>query len=149
MIECSGIFIYNEPASYIYSVSDPNIECYSTENLNEILNEEYINPITFNKLVYKLISNIVGLKNILMGKFQAAANIDSIIIYDSLILDDYFQLIRIENNDNFFMHDNEPLSIVLNRIFEKIYDIQEKIISHMNAKFVSNTSTTNNAFRMI
>lgn len=149
MVECSGIFIYNEPSTYISSISDPKIECYITEDLNKIYDGEYINPITFNKSIYKLVSNVVGLKNTLMGKFQAGTNLDNIVVYDSLILDDYFQLTRIENNDDFFIHDNEPTSIVLNRIFEKIYDIQEKFVAHMNAKFISSPSFTNNNFRMI
>ena len=125
------------------------INCYITEELNKIYDDEYINPITFNKTIYKLISNVVGIKNILMGRFQAGTNLDNIVVYDSLILDDYFQLTRIENNDDFFIHDNEPTSIIVNRIFEKIYDLQEKFITHMEAKFISSPSFTNNSFRMI
>lgn len=149
MVKCSGIFIYNEPATFIYSVTKPDIPCYISEEINQIDDTEYINPFTFNKLVYKVIFNLVNIKNILMGKFQAGANLDNIIIYDSIILDDYFQSMRIENNDDFFIHDNEPTSIIVNRIFEKIHDLQEKFLSHMEAKFISSPSFANNNFRII
>lgn len=149
MVKCSGIFVYNEPSSYISTLTDPQIPCYITEEINQINDSEYINPLTFNKTVYKVIYNLVNIKNILMGKFQAGTNLDNIVVYDSIILDDYFQLMRIENNDDFFIHDNEPTSIVINRIFEKIYDLQSKFISHMNAKFISSPSFTNNNFRII
>lgn len=149
MVKCSGIFVYNEPSSYISTLTDPQIPCYITEEINQINDSEYINPLTFNKTVYKVIYNLVNIKNILMGKFQAGTNLDNIVVYDSIILDDYFQTMRIENNDDFFIHDNEPTSIVINRIFEKIYDLQSKFISHMNAKFISSPSFTNNNFRII
>lgn len=149
MVKCSGIFVYNEPATYISSLTDPNIPCYISEEINEINDNEYINPLTFNKAVYKVIYNLVGIKNILMGTFQAGTNLDNIVVYDSMILDDYFQKMRIENNDDFFIHENEPTSIVVNRIFEKIYDLQLKFISHMGAKFISSPSFTNNNFRII
>ena len=149
MVKCSGIFIYNEPSTYISTLTNLEIPCYITEEINEINDSEYINPLTFNKSVYKVVNNLVNIKNILMGKFQAGTNLDNIVVYDSIILDDYFQAMRIENNDNLFMHDNEPTSIIINRVFEKIYDLQEKFISHMNAKFISSPSFTNNSFRII
>jgi hypothetical protein len=58
-------------------------------------------------------------------------------IYDQLEYDDFFQQLRIDKDDDLFVHDNEPMSIMINRIFEKIYDIQETILSHMEAKYRS------------
>ena len=70
-------------------------------------------------------------------------------VYDQLEYDDYFNQLRIENNDDFFVHDNEPMSIMINRIFERIIDIQEKLLRRMEAKYRSQGAFTNNSFRII
>lgn len=149
MLKCSGLFLYIEPATYINSISNPHIPCFVKENITQIRPDEYINPITFNSHIYKLVYNLVNIKNVLIGNFQGAYNMDNIMVYDMLILDDYFQQLKIENNDDLFIHDNELTSIIVNRIFEKIYDVQAKILNHMNTKFISTQSFNNNTFRII
>lgn len=149
MLKCSGFFLYIEPSDKIMSISDPHIPCFVQEDITQIRPEEYVNPITFNSHIYKLIYNLVNIKNILMGTFQGAYNIDNIMVYDMLILDNYFQQLKIENSDDMFIHDNELTSIIVNRIFEKIYDLQAKILHHMKTKFLSTQSFNNNTFRIV
>jgi hypothetical protein len=48
-----------------------------------------------------------------------------------------------------FVHNNEPMSIMVNRIFEKIFDLQEKILNRMEAKYRAMGAFTNNSFRII
>ena len=60
----------------------------------------------------------------IIGRFWGSYNIDGLMVYDQLEYDDYFQQMRIENNDDFFVHQNEPMSILMNRIFEKVIDVQ-------------------------
>jgi hypothetical protein len=88
-------------------------------------------------MVYKVVYNLINLKNHIIGKFWGAYNLDNIMVYDQLEYDDFFQQLRIDKDDDLFVHDNEPMSIMINRIFEKIYDIQETILSHMEAKYRS------------
>lgn len=149
MINCSGFFIYNESDSWLSSLTRLNFPAYIVEDIEELDASEYVNPNTFNKMIYKVVYNLVNLKNHIIGRFWGAYNIDGLMVYDQLQFDDFFQQLRIENNDDFFVHDNEPMSIMINRIFERIIDIQEKLLRRMEAKYRSQGAFTNNSFRII
>ena len=149
MIKCSGFFIYNETTSWLSSLTRLDFPAYTSDDIEDISPNEYVNALTFNKMVYKIVYNLINLKNHIIGKFWGAYNLDNIMVYDQLEYDDFFQQLRIENNDDLFVHDNEPMSIMINRIFEKIYDIQETIIDHMESKYRSQGAFANNSFRII
>lgn len=149
MINCSGIFLYNENSSWISSLTRLDFPAYISEEIEDIDASEYVNHITFNKIMYKVIYNLINLKNHLIGRFWGAYNLDGLMCYDQLEYDDYFQNLRIENMDDLFVHSNEPMSIMVNRIFEKVYDLQEKILNRMLAQYRAISSFTNNSFRII
>ena len=149
MIKCSGFFIYNETTSWLSSLTRLDFPAYNSNDIEDISSTEYVNNLTFNKMVYKVVYNLINLKNHIIGKFWGAYNLDNIMVYDQLEYDDFFQQLRIDKDDDLFVHDNEPMSIMINRIFEKIYDIQETILSHMEAKYRSQGAFTNNSFRII
>ena len=149
MIKCSGFFIYNETTSYLSSLTRLDFPAYTSDDIEDISPNEYVNNQTFNKMVYKVVYNLINLKNHIIGKFWGAYNLDNIMVYDQLEYDDFFQQLRIDRDDDLFVHDNEPMSIMINRIFEKIYDLQETILSHMEAKYRSQGAFTNNSFRII
>ena len=149
MINCSGIFLYNETSSWLSSLTKLDFPAFITEEIEDIDSSEYVNHITFNKIMYKVMYNLINLKNHLIGRFWGAYNLDGLMCYDQLEFDDYFQNFRIENMDDLFVHSNEPMSIMINRIFEKIYDLQEKILNRMQAKYRAISSFTNNSFRII
>ena len=149
MIKCSGFFIYNETTSWLSSLTRLDFPAYTSDEIEDIASTEYVNNLTFNKMVYKVVYNLINLKNHIIGKFWGAYNLDNIMVYDQLEYDDFFQQLRINKDDDLFVHDNEPMSIMINRIFEKIYDLQETILSHMEAKYRSQGAFTNNSFRII
>lgn len=149
MITCSGIFLYNETTSWLSSLTKLDFPAYISEDIEDIDSSQYVNTTTFNKLVYKVIYNLMNLKNHIIGKFWGAYNIDGLMCYDQLEYDDFFQQLRVDKNDDFFVHDNEPMSIMINRIFERIFDIQQKILRRMQAKYRSQGAFTNNSFRII
>ena len=126
-----------------------NFPCYLLEDIEDIDPSEYVNPLTFNKLVYKVVYNLVNLKNHIIGRFWGAYNLDNIMVFDQLEYDNFFQQLRLEKENDLYAHDNEALSIMINRVFEKIYDVQETILSHMEAKYRSQGAFTNNSFRII
>lgn len=148
-INQTGVFLYTEPTSFITSLTNLTFPIYLTEELQEISSDEYVNSETFNKIVYKMAYNLVNLKNNLIGRFWGAYNIDGLMVYDQMEFDDFYQQLRVENIDDLFVHDNEQVSIMINRIFEKIYDIQERLLEHMGAKYRAISSFTNNSFRII
>lgn len=149
MIKSSSMLLYAEPDSFISSLSSNNMPIYNIEKIEGLMNEDYINPITFNKVFYSLIHNLLNIKNSLIGKFRAATNLDGVIVYDNIILDDYFNNLELENTANYFIHENEHLSIIVNRILEEIIDIQEKIITKMQTEFIAAQSYVNNTSRYI
>lgn len=149
MVKASGIFLYHEPATFISSISNPSVPCYIDEDLQDIKPDEYVNSITFNAHIYKVIYNLINIKNTLLGRFQGAYNMESIMVYDQLILDNFFQQLKIENKDDYFIHDNEPVSIIVNRVFENIWNVQYEILKKMEAKYVSTPSFNNNTFKLI
>ena len=149
MINCSGFFLYNETDSYLTSLTRLNFPAYITQEIEDLDSSQYVNPNTFNKMIYKVIYNLVNLKNHIIGRFWGSYNIDGLMVYDQLEYDDYFQQMRIENNDDFFVHQNEPMSILINRIFEKVIDVQQKLLRRMEAKYRAQGAFTNNSFRII
>lgn len=144
-----GFFLYSEPTSYVSSMSNQRFSIYLLEEMENIHHDEYINPQTFNKIIYKLAHNLVNLKNQILGRFWGAYNLDGIMVFDQLEYDDFFQKFQVENIDDLFVHENEPVSIMLNRIFEKIYDVQERLLQHMTAKYRAISAFTNNSIRTI
>lgn len=144
-----GLMLYNEKDSYISSLTNTDLTSYEKYSISENINDEYINPLTFNKLIYKVAFNLIQLKRNIIGNFRAATNLDNVIVYDNLLLDDYFDKLRMRNSDNYFIHDNEPISININRVFENILDVQEQIIKHMQTKFMSTQSFVNSTSRRI
>lgn len=149
MIKCSGIFLYNETDSWLSTLTSLDFKSYISEEIENINSQEYVNALTFNKAVYKVVYNLNNIKNNLIGRFWGAYNLDNIMCFDQLEYDDFFQELRIEKIHDLFVHDNEAVNILINRIFEKIYDLQVKILDRMKARYRSISSFTNNSFRII
>lgn len=148
-IKSSAILMYIEKDSFISSVSNPEMEIYDINLLKMNMKNDYINPLTFNKMIHMLVSNLLQIKNSLVGHFRAATNLDNTIVYDNLIADDYFNNLKLNNDGDYFIHDNETVSIIINRTFENIYDLQEKIVNKMQTEFMAAPSYVNNTSRII
>jgi hypothetical protein len=149
MINSTGLFFYIEPDSTISAISDEYFDSFSEYAVTSDFSDEYINPLTFNKLLYQVVHNLMSIKELMMGRFRSATNIDGIIVYDSLVLDDYFDLLKMDRSSNYFVHENETVSIVVNRIFENILTLQEAIIDNMQTIFMSTQTYVNGNTRII
>ena len=147
-IKSAAMLLYNEPASYISSLANPKMKIYD-DSIIANLDNDYINPLTFNKLIYSVVHNLLHIKNMLLGTFKAATNLDNVIVYDNMMLNDYFNNLQLRNNSDYFIHNNEVVSIVANRVFENIFDLQQKIIDNMQTIFMASQSFVNNSSRMI
>ena len=148
MIKSFNMLFYIEPDSYISSLNNNFINIYDTQ-IDDIVFEDYINALTFNKMIYAAVHNLLVIKNQLIGYFRAATNLDGLIIYDNIILDDYFAKLNLGNEADYFVHDNEIISIVVNRIFENIHNIQQKLLDKIQTKFMASQSYVNNTSRII
>ena len=127
--------LYVEPTKYISSLANGAFTIYDVDDIQNISHEEYINPQTFNKVIYKLANNLIKLKNTLMGRFLGTYIADGLMTYNGIEYDDFFQTFSLEKPDDLFVHSNEQVSIMMNRIFEKIYDVQERLLERMEAKY--------------
>lgn len=148
-IICSGFFIYTQRDSYITSLTNVDYDSFLTQQIEKIEYQQYINALTFNKLIYKIMANLVALKNHLIGRFWGAYNIDNLMTFDQLQYEDYFQNLKIKNNHDYFIHQNQPVSMVVNRIFENVYNLQQKILKKMEAKYRAQGTFTNNSIKLI
>lgn len=148
MIKSFNMLFYIEPDSYISSLNSNFINVYDI-NVEDITFEDYINALTFNKMIYAVVYNLLSIKNQLIGNFKAATNLDGIIVYDNMILNDYFANLEMGNEANYFAHDNEVISIIINRVFESIYNIQQKMLDNMQTTFMAAPSYVNNTSRII
>lgn len=148
MIKSFNMLFYIEPDSYISSLNNNSINVYDVK-VNDITFEDYINKLTFNKMIYAVVYNLLAVKNQLIGSYKAATNLDGIIVYDNMLLDDYFAKLQLGNEADYFVHDNEVISIVVNRIFEKIHNVQQVILDKMQTKFMAAQSYVNNTSRII
>jgi hypothetical protein len=54
-----------------------------------------------------------------------------------------------DRSSNYFVHENETVSIVVNRIFENILTLQEAIIDNMQTIFMSTQTYVNGNTRII
>lgn len=149
MITSCAILLYRESDSYISSLANEKIRIHDTDEIEKNIENDYINALTFNKLIHSLVCNLLKIKNSLVGRFRAATSVDNIIAFDNLVLDDYFNNLKTSHSDDYFIHDNEAMSIVVNRTFENILDLQEKILMKMQTEFMAAQSFINNASRLI
>ena len=149
MIVSSAMLMYREADSFISSVSNEGMRIYDIYKIEDSIENDYINALTFNKMIHSLVFNLLKLKNSLVGHYRAATNIDNIIVYDNLVLDDYFNNLKVDSDEDYFIHDNEAMSIIVNRTFENIYDLQEKILNKMQTEFMAAQSYVNNTSRLI
>ena len=149
MIKSSAMLLYREPDAYVSSLSNSAIKVYDTYEYSEKVEDDYINTLSFNKMLYAMVFNLLRIKNDLIGHFKAATNLDNVIVYDNLVLDDYFNNLQIGNDADYFIHDNELTTIIINRTLENIFDLQKKIINHMQTTFMASQSWVNNVSRII
>ena len=149
MIKSSAMLIYSEPASFISSLNNNYVNIFDAYKLDDNIENDYINSLTFNKLIHALIYNLLKLKNVLTGHFKAATNYDNVIVYDNLVLDDYFNNLKLNAEDDYFVHNNEPVTIIVNRVLENIYDVQVKILNKIQTEFMAAQSYVNNTSRII
>jgi hypothetical protein len=147
-IKSAATLLYNEPASYISSIANPKMKIYD-DSIVANLDNDYINPLTFNKLIYSVAHNLLHIKNMLLGTFKAATNLDNVIVYDNMMLNDYFNNLQLRNNPDYFIHDNELTTVIVNRTLENIYNLQKKILARMQTTFMATQSWVNNVSRII
>lgn len=123
-IKRPSIVLYNEKHGFISNISTTDFLCYDNEDVEEINDDEYIDAITFNKCIYKVAFNLIQMKNVLKGMFGAYYDKYNLVKFDEIVTSDiYFDKIQRMRDENFFVHENEPNTILINRVFECIWNL--------------------------
>jgi len=133
----AGIF-YNflEDSNYKSVCVDPNFDIYS---LDEILinQEEYSQDWVYTKTNYKMLCNLLALRDRITKRFAGMyTNLGDLVYQGSLYLEDSdIQLEKFNLSLNYFPGINEPFSSsVLNRCLRKLYDLEEQILIMLRDK---------------
>jgi hypothetical protein len=117
-------YFFDEPTfkGYKKVIRDDNYDNYGTSGFS-LNSREYIQIPVINNELYKVVYDLLALKNNIVGRFAGEYRGDDIILLDY----DYVDLssIKEETIENYFVHFNEENTIgALNRVIKKIYETQ-------------------------
>jgi hypothetical protein len=126
----------NERTDYFSLLRKDDLPFYNYEKIR-FQHMEYNQSLVLNKEIFKLFQNIIQFKNNLKGRFYAEFNEYGDVLYKDYIYlsNDEINTLNVDLEYNSFINDNElvqPNSI--NRIFNKIYDFQIKLLMLTQAK---------------
>lgn len=135
-IGTSFVSFLQERTDYLTVMRDINIPYYNFDEI-KFNQDEYNQSFVLNKELYKIFANIIQFKNTLKGRFYAEfSDYGDILQKDYIYLtDEEINTLNIELEFNSFMNDNELVQPnVINRLFKKIYEFEEKILSLSQVK---------------
>jgi len=130
MLTNGRLYFFDEPITTAYQrvLKDSNYNIYGSEAFS-LNTDSFIQQSVVNTEIYKVINDVLTLKNNIVGRFTGKY------VNDVLELDNYnynldFDKFIIQELENFYIHGNEEnLTGVLNRCFKLIYEVQEKLIN--------------------
>ena len=127
----SRIYHFDEPVTKTYQkvINKENYENYGINGFS-LSPDEYIQPAVLNSELYKLIYDLLTLKNNIVGRFAGRYNYKNELVLDNYNYNIDFASLKRENIEDYFIHHNEE-SIVgaLNRIFKQVYELQRFVVS--------------------
>ena len=127
-ISQTKIYYFKEPNVIKTVLKLPNFDNFgSVFTLNP---NEYIQGSSLNKEIYKLMYDIINLKNNIIGRFTGAYDALNVFVYNDYNYN--LDLTQLYNSTNYeyFIHDNEKnITGVINRTIRKIYDLQLQLIT--------------------
>lgn len=121
-------------------VADKVVRFYTIENFG-INDSEFLQGFVINKELFKMTYNIFTLRNLIRGKFAIKFDVANNIIADnySALSDAEVDILRVDYKQNMFVHENECMESpdALNRVFEKLFNIQQGLLSVVNAVYTN------------
>lgn len=124
------VYFFNEPNTFKQVIKTDKLESFGSVNMT-LNSEECIQASTINKELYKVVRDILTLKNNLVGRFTGSYDLR----HNILTLNDYnynvdFNSFNFIQPQNYYVHENEKSIVtVLNRVFNNIIDLQEQLIN--------------------
>lgn len=134
------IWFVQDKVSLNSVVADRVVSFYTLENFG-INDSEFLQGFTINKELFKMTYNIFTLRNLVRGKFAIKFDVANNIVADNYaaLSDAEVDILRVNYKQNMFVHENECMESpdALNRVFEKIYNIQQGLLTVVNAVYTN------------
>jgi hypothetical protein len=119
-------------------VADRVVSFYTLENFG-INDSEFLQAFVINKELFKMTYNIFTLRNLIRGKFAIKFDVANNVVADNYaaLSDAEVDVLRVDYKQNMFVHENECMENIdaLNRAFEKIFNIQQGLITVVDAVY--------------
>ena len=139
MLTTGRLFFFDEPTASAYQrvLKDSNYNNYGSAGFS-LNTDSFIQQSIVNTELYKVLNDILNIKNNIIGRFTGKFK------NDILELDDYnyevdFNQILTQGIENLYVHGNEEnLTGVLNRCFSLIYELQAKLINIVQVNVEAN-----------
>jgi|TARA_R110000772_G_scaffold74953_2_gene163021 hypothetical protein len=139
MLTTGRLFFFDEPTASAYQrvLKDSNYNNYGSAGFS-LNTDSFIQQSIVNTELYKVLNDILNIKNNIIGRFTGKFK------NDILELDDYnyevdFNQILTQGIENLYVHGNEEnLTGVLNRCFSLIYELQTKLINIVQVNVEAN-----------
>lgn len=129
-----AFWLYTEKTTYDNLLESDTLGCFTADDIQSIAPTEYVNAQTVNKLIYKVAYNLVRLKSVLKYRPLAYYGQNHLLVSDGKEVEVMANELRDSSYHNFFINDNEPVSIVINRVFENIWNTQQGVLNVLRTK---------------
>lgn len=122
------IYFYNEPNNYKGVIKFTDLDKFGRVNMT-LSDKEYIQASTINKELYKVVRDIILMKNNIIGRFNGSFD-----PFNRYVLTDYdynvdFNSFNLAETEDYYVHENEKSMVeVLNRSFKNVLELQKKLI---------------------
>lgn len=134
MFKYGRFYEYNEPNDHLNLLSFTNEDNYSIDSIS-ISSKEFVQPAVYNKEIYKLVSNLLTIKNNIIGKYYGGYDLNGVyrlLGYNYLIDLDAFVINDIKN---FIIHQNEGITYYsINRTLAKIFNLQQTLLNAIDLR---------------
>lgn len=123
------VYIFQEPNSFKKVLKQNNLTNYSLEDL-QVQNDEYIQSITLNKELFKVVRDIITLKNNIVGRFFGEYDYKGKVRLQDYNYNLNYEDFKVLEASNYFLHNNEKNNIAaLNRVMENILTLQKQLVA--------------------
>ena len=138
----SRIYFFNEPTTYKSVLKLNTFEKFGRANMS-LSTDEYIQASTINKEIFKVVRDILTLKNNIVGRFNGAYDTSGVYTLDDYNYNLDYNSFTLAEGEDYYVHENEKATVeVLNRAFKNVYDLQLKLISLTYADTLNSVKKT-------